>query len=100
MQLLPRSREDNWQWLQSKPLFGPDRVDFYVSSFRGSRLAFLATSPDTCCRIEEISLDGELIYGPGRVCKALGLSGEATGDVSFDGRRVMVRLHPTPRLRR
>ncbi len=100
MRSLPLTREDNARWLASKPLFGFNRVGFYVSRFRSACLAFLTNEPDTCNRIEEVSLDGELISGPGRVCKALGLDREATGDASVESNRVIITLHDPPQLRR
>lgn len=92
--VLARTAEDNRRWIRSKPLFGKDPVEAYVSSFRGSHLLFLRTGPrNTCIRIEAVELAGRKISRPGRVCKELGINSERSGDVLFDGTVVTVKWH-------
>ena len=90
---LPRSRQDNIRWLDSKPLFGDSPVDVYVSPYRGCFLLFLRTKPDTCVRIEAIKFGDKEITGPGNVCKELGIAKERTGDVALDGEIIRVVWH-------
>lgn len=90
---LPRNREDNIAWLETKPLFGEKPVDVYVSPYRGSHLLFIRTKPDTCVRIEGIELKDEQIKGAGRVCKALKIIKERTGNAEYDGETLKIRWH-------
>lgn len=91
---LPKTEQDNLPWLDSKPLFGEEPVDVYVSSHRGSFLLFLRTGErNTCVRIEEVALEGRVVSGPGRVGKALGLTVEMTGDLAFDGTVLTITWH-------
>lgn len=99
LEALPRTETDNARWLRSKPLFGDNLVDVYVSQYRSARLLFLRTAPDTCVRIDKVSVAGEVIDGPGRICAGLGIKQEKTGDLEFDGRTVTIRWHRKPRIK-
>jgi hypothetical protein len=90
--VLPQTAKDNERWLDSRPLFGPDAADAYVAPYRGHHMLFLRTGArSTCVRIDQISIRGHVFVNPSQVCSALGLGGERSGSVSFDGQLVRVR---------
>lgn len=91
----PQTRKDNQRWLNSKPLFGDNPVDFYVSKYRAALLPFLRTAPDTCVRIDSINIKGKVFEKPTHVCQALGIDAEATGDITFGGKTITIKLHKT-----
>lgn len=86
-----QTAEDNARWIRSKPLFGTNPVDVYVSKFRGAILLFLRTEElNTCVRIDEIELDGQVFEGPTKVCRALGITNSLGGDLTYDGTTIQV----------
>ena len=83
--VLPQSQAENGNWLD-RPLFGSYPVDAYAAPYRGFHLLFLRTGQrDTCVRINGIETARKSYTGPGVVSKALGITRERTGNVSFDG---------------
>jgi hypothetical protein len=83
--VLPQTQADNGNWL-ARPLFGAYPVDAYAAPYRGNHLLFLRTGlTDTCVRIEGIATPRKSYPRPGLVSKALGITRERTGNVSFDG---------------
>jgi hypothetical protein len=84
-EVLPQSQAENGHWLD-RPLFGAYPVDAYAAPYRGIHLLFLRTGEtDTCVRINGIETARKSYLRPGLVSKALGISRERTGNVSFDG---------------
>ncbi len=91
LRVLPQSAADNANWIDRRPLFGPRPVDAYAAAYRGHCMLFLRTGANnTCVRIDSISLRGKVFSNPGQVCRALGIKGELTGKVSFNGRTVSI----------
>lgn len=90
---LPRNERDNFNWLDSRPLFGSNPADVYVASYRGSQLLFLRTGTrNSCVRIDGIILrDGTNCNSPGKVCKAFGLDGEKVGNVEV-GDTILIKF--------
>jgi hypothetical protein len=83
--VLPQTQADNGNWLD-RPLFGAYPVDVYVAPYRGNHLLFLRTGlTDTCVRIDGLATPRKSYPRPGLVSKALGITKERTGNVSFDG---------------
>lgn len=92
LKVLPQSQRDNAEWIDRRPLFGPDPVDAYVASYRSALMLFLRTDPaNTCVRIDEVKTRDGVFSSPTQVCRALGITGEASGWVSFNGQTVQVR---------
>lgn len=84
--VLAQTEDDNRRWLASKPLFGPEPVDVYVSKFRSAVLLFLRTEEkNTCVRIEAIEIAGERVVGPTAVCRRLGIDATQVGSLETDG---------------
>lgn len=101
LETLPRTSKDNGPWLNSKPLFGPDPVDVYVSRHRSGLLLFFRNMENCCTRLEKGKKGDQLLATPTAVAKALGAIGEATGDVvSFNGQTIEIRWHDQPRRRK
>ena len=91
MAVLPQTERDNANWIDRRPIFGSKPNDVYVAPYRGTHLLFLRTgAPNTCVRIDAVSVDGKLYSTPGKVCKALRIDSERTGKMSFNGRMVRV----------
>lgn len=83
--VLPQTQADNGNWLE-RPLFGAYPVDAYAAPYRGNHLLFLRTGLiDTCVRIDGISTPRKSYPRPGLASKALGITRERTGNVTFDG---------------
>jgi len=83
--VLPQSQAQNGNWLD-RPLFGAYPVDVYAAPYRGNRLLFLRTGEtDTCVRIDGLATPRKSYPRPGLVSKALGITRERTGNLSFDG---------------
>ncbi len=85
----PQDQHDNANWIERRPLFGPDPVDAYVAPYRSGLLLFLRTGQqDTCVRIDAIESKGERYTNPTQVCRALDIEEEKEGWVSYDGEQV------------
>jgi hypothetical protein len=81
----PQTQADNDNWLD-RPLFGAYPVDVYAAPYRGNHLLFLRTGlTDTCVRIDGLATPRKSYPRPGLVTKALGITRERTGNVTFDG---------------
>lgn len=90
LKVTPQTQRDNSHWVDSRPLFGSEPVDAYVAAYRGALLLFLRTGKeDTCVRIDQIEKGGEKFSNPTQVCKALGITEEREGWVSYDQRQVV-----------
>ena len=90
LEVTPQDQHDNANWIDSRPLFGSNPVDAYVAPYRGGLLLFLRTGEeDTCVRIDKISIRGETFSNPTQVCKAMGITEEQEGWVSYDGEKIV-----------